>query len=102
NAATTNANAFDGPRGPEVVALIETEDAVRGDLDRVLVGSYGAATPLRAGGRQITAYALPSFPWSTRESPIVTVDPLNGPGGGAVVGFGGRDRLKLAYEKVAP
>jgi hypothetical protein len=85
-----------GPR--EVLAFAEIDDAVRGDLDRLLSGSFGATTPLRASGRQLTAYTPPTFPWSSGEGPLVAVDTITDPVGGAVIGFGPRERLKGAFE----
>jgi hypothetical protein len=86
----------------EVLLLAELDDAVRGDLDRMLAGTFAAANPLRAGGRQLTTYAIPpSFFFAQADGPVVTVDPLPGATTGAIVGFGAREKLRAALERVA-
>ena len=92
----------EGFNASSILALGEIDDAVRGDLDRTLNGNFGATTPLRVASRQLSAYSPPAFPWSTGEGPLVAVDPLPDTSGGALVGFGTRDHLKGAFERVVP
>ena len=89
------------PRSPseELIAVAEVDDGVRGDVDRLAAQVLTATAPLHAGGRQLTAYAPPRFPWSDGEGPLLVVDTLPAPAGGALVLWGARERLRAFVER---
>ena len=89
------------PRSPseELIAVAEVDDGVRGDVDRLAAQVLTATAPLHAGGRQLTAYAPPRFPWSDGEGPLLVVDTLPAPAGGALVLWGARERLRAFLER---
>ncbi len=86
----------------QLVALAEADPAGRGDLDRALLGNFGAVTPLKLAARQVTAYGLPSSPWSQGEGPIIAVDVLPTAPSATLVGFGQRDLVRQALDRIGP
>jgi hypothetical protein len=86
----------------QVTALLEVDPAERGDLDRALLGNFGAVTPLKLTSRQVTAYGLPSFPWSQGEGPIVAVDVVPSTPPATLVGFGPREAVRQVLDRIGP
>jgi hypothetical protein len=100
-AASVAAGAASETRfSPErIVAIAELDDAVRGDLDRLLADGFTPASPLKTSGRPLTAYSPPQMPWATGEGPLVAI----GLGANDITaGFGWRERLHNTFDHLIP